>query len=182
MSERPSYRYHPDPEATGAFEERTHRCRCCGEVATWCYTVVPYAAENLRDALCPDCIGQGTAAARFDARYSVVEADDVPDGVPESVVEVLTTRTPGFSGWERERWLFHCDDAAAFLGPCGWEELLVHPDVVATLIDAARAEGLDPDDATAFVGSLDVDGAATAYLFRCLHCGIHLAYADADPD
>lgn len=29
-----------------------------------------------------------------------------------------------------------------------------------------------------FILTLDRNGLATAYLFRCLSCGVHLAYAD----
>ncbi len=178
----PRFRYHPDPVATGAFEEQSQPCRCCGEARGWVYTVAPYASDNLRDQLCPWCIADGSAAERFSARFTEVTADDVPDGVDPAVVDEVVSRTPGFSAWDRERWLFHCDDAAAFLGPCGWEVLEELPTVVEQLRAEAERSGMDPDLAAAFVGSLDPDGAATAYLFRCLHCGDHLAYADADAD
>ncbi|MCU1389823.1 MAG: hypothetical protein JWL72_3161, partial [Ilumatobacteraceae bacterium] len=80
-------------------------------------------------------------------------------------------RTPGFDGWQQEHWLYHCGDATAFLGRVGYRELEQIPDALNTLLD-------DDDQTEAFVRSLDVDGDATAYLFRCLACGTHLAYAD----
>ena len=62
----------------------------------------------------------------------------------------------------------------------GWEELEDHPDALDTLREQVGGWGLDADDTEAVVGSLDVDGSATAYLFRCLGCGTHLAYADME--
>lgn len=182
MSDLPRFPYHPDPVATGAFEARTHTCRACERPRAWSYAVAPYATENLRDALCPWCVADGTAAARFDARFTDLSASEVPEGIDPAVLDALTHRTPGFSAWDQERWLFHCGDAAAYLGACGWEELEALPAVRAALVDRAIADGLPREPAEAFVGSLDVDGAATAYLFRCRRCGEHLAYADADTE
>jgi uncharacterized protein CbrC (UPF0167 family) len=100
--------------------------------------------------------------------------------VPAAVLEDLARRTPGFSAWQQERWLFHCGDGCAYLGAIGWEQLVQHPDARAAVEHQVSGWGLDADDVEAFVGSLDPDGASTAYLFRCLTCGTHLAYADAD--
>jgi uncharacterized protein CbrC (UPF0167 family) len=174
----PSFRYHPDPVATGAFERLSGGCRVCGQARGWLYVLGAYGPESLRDAVCPWCIADGSAAERCSVRFNVIGAP--PPGVSAAVVEDVERRTPGFSGWQQERWLFHCDDAAAFLGAAGWEELEAHPDAEATVRADVAGWGLEPDDIDALVGSLDVDGSATAYLFRCLHCGAHLAYADVD--
>jgi len=176
----PTFRYHPDPVATGAFERQPGPCRACGQARGWVYVVAPYAEENLRDALCPWCVADGSAAATFAASFTDLDPGDVPDGISPSVLDEVVHRTPGFSAWQQERWLFHCGDAAAFLGPAGWDELAPHADAVAQVTAQAAGWGLEGDDAAAFVGSLDVDGSSTAYLFRCLGCGTHLAYADAD--
>ncbi|CAN5528954.1 CbrC family protein [soil metagenome] len=175
----PTFRYHPDPVATGAFERQNGTCRACGRARGWVYVVTPYAEENLRDALCPWCVADGSAAAAFAATFADL-GDDVPDTVAAAVRDEIAHRTPGFSAWQQERWLFHCDDGAAFLGAAGWEELVDLPDAVAMLRAQAEGWGFVGAEADAFVGSLDVDGASTAYLFRCRHCGTHLAYADLD--
>ncbi|QXC61318.1 CbrC family protein [Aquihabitans sp. G128] len=174
----PIFRYHPDPVATGAFEQRPTRCVGCGQDRGWAYAVTPYAEANLRDALCPWCVADGSAAATFGATFTEL-GEDVPAAIPQSVRDELAHRTPGFSAWQEERWLFHCDDAAAFLGAAGWDDVGHLPDAVAQLHAQAESWGFGREDAEAFVGSLDVDGDSTAYLFRCLHCGTHLAYADA---
>lgn len=181
-AELPSFRYHPDPVATGVIERRDRTCPGCGQVRGWVYVVAPYAEQELRERLCPWCIADGTAAERFSARFTVLTAGDVPDGVSAEVVAEVAERTPGFAGWQQERWLFHCGDAAAYLGPVGWDELDGDDDAIAALVAQAEAMGLTGDLAEAFVGSLDVDGAATAYRFRCLHCDRSLAYADLDDE
>ena len=174
----PHFRYHPDPVSSGAFEQMAGRCRVCERSRGWLYVLGGYGRESLRDEVCPWCIADGTAAQVHDLHFTVV--DEVPEGVPAEVIAELERRTPGFSGWQQERWLFHCNDAAAFLGPADWEELDSLPDAVASIQAQVSSWGLDPDEVDALVGSLDVDGSPTAYLFRCLHCGTHLAYADMD--
>jgi uncharacterized protein CbrC (UPF0167 family) len=65
----------------------------------------------------------------------------------------------------------HCDDAAAFLGPVGYRELLDHPETLAGLRGEMGDDG---------VKDLSKDGSPTAYLFRCRHCGVELANWDVD--
>lgn len=178
----PAFRYHPDPVATGVVERQDRACACCGTARGWVYVVVTYGADDLHDRLCPWCIADGSAAERFSLRFTIVEPSEVPDDVDPSVLDELATRTPGFAGWQQERWLFHCGDAAAYLGPVGWDEVEDDPDAVAALIEQAEELGFGGELAEAFVGSLDVDGTATGYRFRCLHCGTSLAYADVDDD
>lgn len=178
----PTFTFHPDPVATGVVEAREGTCAGCGLDRGWLYALTPYAQRDLRDRLCPWCIADGTAAERFGARFTIVEPGDVPEGVPAAVVEAIATRTPGFAGWQRERWLFHCGDGAEYLGPVGWDEIEGDEVLVEALLAQAHEQGLEGDLAVAFVGSLDVDGAATAYRFRCRVCGTSLGYADTDDD
>jgi uncharacterized protein CbrC (UPF0167 family) len=93
-------------------------------------------------------------------------------------MEIIAERTPGFSGWQQEHWLYHCNDGAAFLGRAGSEELEPHPDAFEMLRREGEARGWDSDQIERYIGALDKDGEATAYLFRCRHCGTHLAYSD----
>lgn len=179
----PAFRYHPDPVGTGALVVSTQPCRCCGAARGFVSTLAPYGSEDLRDALCPWCIADGSAAAAFDAVFTVVPPSDPGvAGVAAAVVEEVTRRTPGFSGWSRERWLFCCGDATAYRGAVGWDELAEHPTAVEDVRRQAESWGFTGPDVTALVGSLDVDGASTAYLFCCLHCGTHHAYADLDDE
>ena len=119
--------------------------------------------------LCPWCIADGTAAQEFEADFTTV--DGAPGDVPKPVLDEVVRRTPGFRGWQQERWLFHCDDAAEFLGRAGWAEV----DALPGAVDSLRAEGWSAEH----LPYLSAEGDLTGYLFRCRHCGIGLAYADA---
>ncbi len=182
----PDLRYHPDPVATGAFEQIDRRCHVCERERGWIYVFGTYGATDLRDRVCPWCIADGSAAARFDVVFTEVDEADLPEAIRSSptgaseLIDRIQHRTPGFSAWQRERWLFHCDDAAAFLGPVGWDELGDHPDAAADVRRRLTRDGTDPADVDVLVGSLDVEGSATGYLFRCTRCGEHLAYADLE--
>jgi hypothetical protein len=173
----PEFPYHPDPRSTGFVRESDGECRACGEARGYIYTGPVFAVEELGEELCPWCIADGTAAAAFDAQFTDVD-DDAPDDVPPEAVEQIARRTPGFSGWQQEHWLYHCGDGAAFLGLAGAKELAPHPDA----IDALRRElddyGWSQEQVEEYLAALDRDGQPTAYLFRCRHCGQHLAYSD----
>jgi len=76
-------------------------------------------------------------------------------GVPASVVETIIRRTPGFAGWQQERWRYHC----------------VVQDMRELYADPRR-------DIEGFLAALDRDHPPSAYLFRCRHCDRHLFYTD----
>jgi uncharacterized protein CbrC (UPF0167 family) len=174
----PEVPYHPDPRGTGCVIESDNRCRACGTVRGYVYTGPVYAIEELDEAFCPWCITDGTAAAKFDAEFTDVGVD-VPDDVPPEVTEQIARRTPGFSGWQQEHWLYHCGDGAAFLGRAGAEELEPRPDAIDALREEHDGEDRSPEQVERHLAALDKDGSPTAYLFRCRHCGQHLAYSDS---
>lgn len=173
----PTFRYHPDPVSTGSIARSATACRQCGECRGWIYTGPVYAIESLHDDLCPWCIHDGSAASTFDAEFTDV-GWGAPDDVPPDVLEEVAKHTPGFAGWQQARWLFHCGDAAAFLGRAGYAELQQHPEALTMIRAEHTGAGWTDDDVEGYLRALHPDGDATAYLFRCLHCGMHLAYSD----
>jgi uncharacterized protein len=133
MSEAlPAFRYHPDPVGTGSVEPASTACVACGRQRGFVYTGPVYAAEDLRRAICPWCIADGGAAERFDAAFT--DAAGVPADVPMPVIEEVTRRTPGFSAWQQEHWVYHCGDGCAFLGAVGRKELDHYPDAIEVLL------------------------------------------------
>ncbi len=146
----PVFRYHPDPVSTEMVTETARACSCCHEARGVVYVGPVHAADELTGRLCPWCIADGSAARTFGAEFTDVGVG-VPPGVPAEVLDELATRTVGFAGWQQEHWMYHCDDAAAFLGL------------------ASDASG----------GVLAVADVSTTYLFRCLHCPAELSYSDA---
>jgi len=174
----PVFRYHPDPVRTGSVKESATTSVVCGRSRNVVYCGSVYAVEERDEKICPRCIADGTAAQRLHAEFTDV-GWGVPDDVPTAVLEEVSRRTPGFSAWQQDHWLYHCSDACAFLGRVGRAELDRHPDALDMLIHENDSFGWTPERSRRFVDSLDANGEATAYLFRCLACGRHLAYSDS---
>lgn len=173
----PMFRYHPDPVGTGYVEPSSTACVACGRERGFIYTGPVYATDSPRSGICPWCIADGSAAERFDAIFT----DDwgTPADVPLPVLDEITRRTPGFSAWQQARWLYHCADGCAFLGAVGRRELDPYPDAIEGLLHENDQFGWTAEDSQAYVNRLKASGQPTAYLFRCLHCGTHLAFSDS---
>jgi uncharacterized protein CbrC (UPF0167 family) len=173
----PVFKYHPDPLATGSIMQSDKKCRCCGRTTGFIYAGPVYAEDELDQAICPWCIADGSAAEKFEATFT--DESGIGDGevtVTAEVEEEVARRTPGFSGWQQERWLGYCDDAAAFLGPAGRQEL---EQLGSKAVEAVRQEcGLEGGEWKDYLKSLDRDKGPTAYVFRCQHCGKLKAYSD----
>ncbi|TNM39777.1 CbrC family protein [Nocardioides albidus] len=164
----PVFRYHPDPRATGAVRQADDECERCGQARGLIYAGPTYAVDEV-EFICPWCIADGSAASEFEAEFTTV--DGAPSDVPEDVLDEVLRRTPGFAGWQQERWLFHCSDAAEFLGRVGYEDVVD----IESAIEALVLDGWPSD----VLRHMRADGDLTGYLFRCRHCGTKLAYADA---
>ena len=162
----PKFRLSPNAYALDLFVAESGICSCCGQARELKYNSSFYSREE-PDYLCPWCIADGRAAAKYGAQF----VSDIMGDVPDEVVDTVMHRTPGFVSWQGEQWLTHCGDAALFLGGVGWDQLKDMPDAIASLLD----EGID-EDALPLITS---EGDFSGYLFQCRHCKIHLAYADA---
>jgi len=178
----PSFKYHPDPLATGSIERSDAQCVCCGRPRGYIYAGPVYAIDDYDKRICPWCIADGSAHERLDASFqdeALVGGGGRWDEVPQDVVAEVVYRTPGFSGWQQEQWWTHCGDAAQFLGRAGHDELAAAgPQAVAAVRDSAGlAEGKKWQW---FFKALDKDSSPTAYLFKCSKCGIYGGYQDCD--
>ena len=176
--ELPTFKYHPDPITTGSIVSSEKKCEVCRSVRGFVYNGPSYGPRQL-EFVCPWCIADGSAHLKF--RVEFVDKDGVGsygewESVPQDVIDEVAFRTPGFSGWQQERWFTHCGDAGEFLGPMGKAELeRLGPDA----IDAVRVEsGFDGEEWKSYFNSLDPSSGPTAYMFRCLHCGKLGAYSD----
>ncbi|MEU2657381.1 CbrC family protein [Streptomyces sp. NPDC007325] len=176
MSEKlPGFPYHPDPLATGAVVESSKRCLCCGRARGFIYTGSVYAVEELSNLLCPWCIADGRAAAKYDAHFI---GEPIGDDVPLEVVMSVDACTPGFSSWQDPRWFFQCGDGAAFIGAVGAAELVAFPDVREELRSEAGARGWSAEAVESHLAALDKGSQPTGYFFMCRTCGRYMAYAD----
>jgi uncharacterized protein len=171
----PRFPYHPDPVSTGSVAPSGSVCVCCSRARGYSYQGPVFAEDDLRGRLCPWCIADGSAAARFDAHFI---GDPLGEDVPREVVLAVDSRTPGFLAWQDPRWFFHCGDGAAFLGRAGAAELAGRPGAWEALRSELATWEWPPEQVEQFLGSLEKDGQPTAYLFRCRGCAALLAYAD----
>ena len=176
----PTFRYHPNPLSTGSIVESDNECVCCGQARGFVYAGPVYAEDEYEECICPWCIADGSAADKLEASFTDDEGigGDDWDEVAEEVIEAVSRRTPGFGGWQQERWWTHCDDAAAFIGHAGHDELVaLGPQAIEAIQDDT---GL-PDGPRwqHFFAALSTSQPPTAYVFRCLHCGTYGGYQDA---
>jgi hypothetical protein len=174
----PVFRYHPDPIASGSIVASDARCACCGTQRGFIYTGPAHCEEELDDALCPWCIADDSAHAKFDANFA--DPAGFPDGVPPDVVAEIAYRTPGFNAWQQEKWLACCGDAAAFLEPAGYAEIQArYPQLEGALMMYIVHElEISGGAATRFLHALHRDQGPTAYVFACRHCDARPAYID----
>ncbi len=174
----PPFVYHPDPVATGSVVVSDEVCVACGRARGYIYDGLPFAREELESCICPWCIADGSAAGRFRATFNDLEGEEWRE-VPEAVIDEVLRRTPGFTGWQQERWFAHCRDAMVFLGPAGFAELsAVGAEALEAVADELRTDRTDDGWLEEYLHSLDRDGEPTAYLFRCRHCGAYRGYSD----
>jgi uncharacterized protein CbrC (UPF0167 family) len=174
MSEAlPAFRYHPDPVRSGSVEKSTVSCKCCGCERGFVYVGPVYAeADDLDDALCPWCIADGSAAAKFDAYFNNV--GEIADKVPAEVQEEVEKRTPGFITLQEGEWRACCGDAAAYLMRASEKDLLSREfprSRSALMMQMITEEGIPSAEAGEFVMTLTQDSGHSAYMFRCLKCG-----------
>ncbi len=178
----PTFKYHPDPLATGSVINSDSECASCGKARGFIYAGPVYAVEEYDQRICPWCIADGSAHERLGASFTDeagIGGGGSWDGVSEEVIEEVTYRTPGFCSRQQEQWWTHCGDAAAFIGRAGRKELKAPgPQAIAAIQESAGLS--DGPEWDRFFAALDKEGSLTAYLFRCRKCGQLGGYQDCD--
>jgi len=170
----PLFRYHPDPVATGNVVPQQIVCGVCGQPREFAY-VGPYVSPDAHfangDPICPWCIADGSAAARWKASFVAPAylSDQAREQMPPERLAELEERTPSFLCLQQEYWLDHHGEAAAYVGEIGYEEYRTLPR--AAQLAVLTAAGDDPKGRPEQTLLLRADGDGPAvYLFKCLHC------------
>ena len=177
----PEFKYHHDPIASGSIIQSDTDCECCGDQTGYIYTGPVYAEEELSDCICPWCISNGKAHEKFDAEFT--DYDGIGgygewDETDEKERAEVAFRTPGFSGWQQERWWTHCGKPATFIGPAGDEELSEFDQAI---IERLKLDvKMDSDQWAHYRAALKKNGSPTAYVFKCTVCGEYGGYSDCD--
>jgi len=166
MERLPTFTYHPDPVLTGAVEPSDATCPSCGQARGYAYTRIPYAIGEHED-ICPWCIADGSAHAKFDATF----VDDSPlrqAGLPEAVVAEVTERTPGYESWQQGEWLSCCGDACEYHGDTPADE--IHSLVVEGFRRLVPVPGFEIGESPGFLSDYAPGGSPAFYKFVCRHC------------
>jgi uncharacterized protein len=175
MTELPTFRYHPDPLATGNVVAQDIVCGVCGEPRPYAY-IGPYVSPDAHfengDPLCPWCIADGSAAGVWKASFVAPAylSEEARTRMPPGRLAELEQRTPSFLCLQQDRWLDHHGEAGEYLGEIGAAEYADLPDQAQL---AVRVTAGEPGQ----VALLRADGDGPAvYLFRCLHCGQYAGF------
>ena len=171
----PTFKYYPDPNKNKSIIKKTHVCECCEKTKDYLYVAGIYAEEEILE-ICPWCIKDGSAASKWGGTFQDVY--DVPAGVPQSIVEEVITRTPGYLSWQGNRWLFSKTDALLFHGTVIGSELLKEGDSnkIQTILDVLN--NFCGHWKMADIKKLDIDEVPSVYLFQDMETNEYRAYAD----
>lgn len=178
----PEFHYHADPIDNGVFIESAATCQCCQKACGWIYRGPVFAIDELEEGLCPWCIADGLAAAKFDASF----VDDRPlidAGLSSSVIEIVTRRTPGFNSCQQDKWLCHCGDACSYRGYPTADDLNtgLESSITALKDECDMSDSDWAQVCAAYVpGGREPRGRVGLYKFVCLHCGVALLGFDCD--
>jgi len=170
--EHPKFRYHPDPVASGSVVASKANCACCGQARGFVYDGPVYSEEeeDLSGRLCPWCIADGSAHAKFDAEF--VDSEGLEDGMPDAAAEEICQRTPGYATWQGERWPVCCGEGMAFISPVDGKEMkgkYLRLEGTAMMY-IVHELGISGGAATRLLASLQKDHSPTGYVFQCVVC------------
>ena len=171
----PTFKYHPNPLITRAFEESKEGvvCDCCKKLTHIYYRAPFYSIKNV-DFLCPTCISNGDAAKKFNGSFQ--DNFSIEEGVEDlDRIDELIHRTPGYCGWQQKYWRVHCNDFCAYLGYVGALELKA----LGILEEVLEDPIWDEEQKEMIQNSIN-GGHIQCYLFQCIHCGKHLVWMDFD--
>lgn len=162
----PHFKYHPDPLKTGSIVLSEQACSCCGLTRGYKYNSIIYAKEKV-GAICPWCIADGSAAARFDGLF----LDDYPliqAGVPQPIIDEVCKRTPGYNSWQQQVWRSHCNDACEFHGDATVDEISQLSDEC--LSEFLAEEMIKPEVWPKLRDGYIPGGDVSIFRFQCRHC------------
>src|SRR5690606_11570752 len=101
MNSLPLFKYNPHAEKLGIIKKENTNCPVCERERENVYQG-PFYSVNQVEGICPWCIKDGSAAKKYDGEFQ--DAASCEDVDKEEYLVELTTRTPGYSGWQQEIW------------------------------------------------------------------------------
>lgn len=175
MEELPVFQYNPNALTLEIITKKKTTCPVCNQIRAYVYEGPFYSLETV-EGICPWCIKDGSAAKKYDGEFQDIDSCE-PVSKDEYLVE-LTTRTPGYMGWQQEQWLSHCGDFCAFEDYVGWKEIAHVKEELENDLNRLKADyRLSQGEIEDYLVN---DGGMQGYLFKCIHCGQHRLTVDMD--
>lgn len=175
MTDLPTFKYNPNAVKLGIINKERTTCPVCGQHRDYVYQGPFYCIEDV-EGICPWCIKDGSAAKKYNGEFQDAASCDTVDN-HEYLIE-LTTRTPGYSGWQQERWLSHCGDFCALKDYVGWKEIKDLKEELTDDLNQIKADySLTQEELEKYLVN---NGGMQGYLFQCLHCKQHRLAIDTD--
>lgn len=171
----PHFKYHPDPISSGVFEQRPILCSVCGLERDYAYVGPIYAVKAVEADICPWCIADGAAAAKYNAEFGdTVGCEDITD---KAATTEYLRRTPGYKTWQGQSCLSHHGDFCAFIRYASWDDVTAHR---ADLKDDLETSLSELDWAEPELQKAMLHEHISGYLLQCVHCGKYRMYWDFD--
>lgn len=163
----PTFKYHPDPIASGVIIRVNGTCPCCQQQRGWGY-VGPFFCVDEVENICPWCIADGRAAAQFDLEF--IDADSIEQLGDDAKDSELIQRTPNYFYLAmNDSWPHHCGDYCKIISTSA-AQINAHKQQLATDIHRICQENdLTEDEFNALIARDDAPFAVQ--LFQCCHCG-----------
>ena len=165
--ELPKFKYHPNPLETDAICESDTTCICCNQQRGYVYIGSVYGRGEYQEQICPWCIHSGDAAKKFDVSFSDPHSL-VKAGIDQNIVDEIYKRTPGYTSWQGEDWMSHCDDACAFLGDAKKETLKKLSTEQRNEIFSSTE--IDDESWADLLSYYEPGNDPAIYHFECVHC------------
>tara|TARA_R110000765_G_scaffold405543_1_gene502094 strand:- start:1000 stop:1608 length:609 start_codon:yes stop_codon:yes gene_type:complete len=175
MEELPKFKYNPNTLKLGIIKKVKTNCPVCEKERDYVYEGPFYSVDDI-DGICPWCIKDGSASKKYDGEFQDTESCEPVD--KDEYLEELTTRTPGYSGWQQEQWLSHCGDFCALEAYVGWQEITHLKNELESDLNQIKSDyGLSQEELESYLVN---NGGMQGYLFKCIHCGQHRLTIDTD--
>ena len=177
--ELPQFKYFKDPCGYGCIVPSNKVCQCCQKSRGYIYQGNFYTL-NQASEFCPWCIHSGHAATKFDGSFHDCVIDDnlVLD---KENVDIVYTKTPGFSTWQAFKWPVRDGDICRFIGDIDWQEIQTLPQkTIEEFIDRVKSiYSIKSDlELQKFLTSISRAGEHAGYLFQTITSGDYVIYED----
>ena len=175
MDSLPNFKYNPNALTLGIIKKEKTHCPVCDKDRDYVYQG-PFFTEADVVGICPWCIKDGSAAKKYNGEFQDAASCETVDD--NEKLRELTERTPGYSGWQQEKWLSHCGDFCSFQGYVGWLEIKDKQKDLQDDIENVKSDfGLSQQELENYLVN---NGSMQGYLFKCLHCGQYRLTVDCD--